>query len=146
MWRLRCVTPIYDCAKTQFGHVPGGKKAWTDTGRGKKMRQGEGEGHREKLGICKRLQSFLTVSSVPADSMSRPGQQQGQSRAISQTYSALLSPPATAFRALWCQDSSKSTLLPRMAGGRIGQWYCNCHSVRGSMPAIDGMWPTQQNY
>lgn len=65
-----------------------------DEGEGKKCIKDSRVRKRErgKSAICERLQSFLTPSSVPADSMSRPTLQQGQSRAISQAYSALLRP------------------------------------------------------
>lgn len=51
--------------------------------------KGERASEEEKLSNCERLQSFLTLSSIPADSMSRPTLQQGQSHAIFQAYSAL---------------------------------------------------------
>lgn len=60
----------------------------------------DGTGERDDPASCEKLQSFLTLSSIPANSMSRPKLQQGQSHAISQAYSALPGPAAAASRAL----------------------------------------------
>lgn len=57
------------------------------------------ERKRERPASCERLQSFLILSSIPADSMSHPTLQQGQSHAISQAYSALLHPCSSSIQA-----------------------------------------------
>lgn len=62
----------------------------------------------EKPASCERLQSSLTPGSVPADSMSRPTLQQGQSRAISQAYSAFTSAPAAEAAVVVAQAASRA--------------------------------------
>jgi len=119
---------------------------WKD-GEAERESKNETEKESAKPASCERLQSFLTLSSVPADSMSHPTMQQGQSRAISQAYSALQRPQDPGP----CKAGTPQSLLsvPRSTGGRIGQWCHNCHTVRGSISATAGtavLEVTQQDY
>lgn len=91
------------------GHFPGQKELFDEMGgggadRGRRMksmkRRQRWERQREKLPSCERLQSFLTLSSIPADSMRHPTLQRGQSHAIFQAYSALLHPCRSSMRGL----------------------------------------------
>ncbi|CAJ1082285.1 Hypothetical predicted protein [Xyrichtys novacula] len=73
--------------------------------------------HSPDAGLCKndRGREEREYSSVPADSMSRPTLQQGQSHAISQAYSALLRP---------CSRRSTQGLVEL----GLHEVYCNCHA------------------
>lgn len=84
--------------------------------RGWVWKGGKGERDGEKLASCERLQSFLTRSSIPADSMSHPTLQQGQSRVIPQAYSALLRP---------CSSSIQGLVVPG-----LHKVYFHCHASR----------------